>query len=115
MTVPKKLVIGRVRTRTDSVAWDYRNPAQVDLVADKPEYRAGDKARILVKTPISGEALITIERGSRVLRTQRVQLAGNAPTFDVPIQAGDAPRPRHDHPLGQLVNRRFRMSQGTTC
>ncbi|HWP87775.1 MAG TPA: MG2 domain-containing protein, partial [Burkholderiales bacterium] len=76
---------------TDAVAWDYRNPAQVDLVADKPEYRAGDKARILVKTPISGEALITIERGARILRTQRVQLTGNAPTFDVPIEAGDAP------------------------
>jgi uncharacterized protein YfaS (alpha-2-macroglobulin family) len=76
---------------TEAVAWDYRNPAQVDLVADKPEYRAGDKARILVKTPISGEALITIERGSRILRTQRVQLAGNAPTFDIPIEAGDAP------------------------
>jgi uncharacterized protein YfaS (alpha-2-macroglobulin family) len=67
------------------------HPAQVDLVADKLEYRVGDKARILVKTPISGEALITVERGSRILRTQRIQLTGNAPTFDIPIEAGDAP------------------------
>lgn len=75
----------------DAISWDYRNPAQVDLVADKAEYRVGDKARILVKTPISGEARVTVERGSRIFRTQRVKLEGNAPTFEIPIEAGDGP------------------------
>ena len=56
------------------MAWDYRNPAQVDLVADKAEYRPGDTARLLVKTPISGEALVTVERDERVVRTMRVML-----------------------------------------
>ncbi len=75
----------------DPISWDYRNPSQVDLVPDKAEYRIGEKARVLVKTPISGEALVTVERGSRILREQRVRLEGNAPTFDIPIEAGDGP------------------------
>jgi uncharacterized protein YfaS (alpha-2-macroglobulin family) len=76
---------------TEAISWDYRNPAQIDLVPDKAEYRVGATARILVKTPIAGEALVSIERGSRILRQQRVRLEGNAPTFDVPIAAGDGP------------------------
>lgn len=76
---------------SDEVAWDYRNAAQVDLVPDKSEYHAGETARILVKTPISGEALVTIERGKRLLRTQKLLLSGNAPVIEVPIEATDAP------------------------
>ena len=76
---------------TEAISWEYRNPAQVDLAPDKAEYRVGEKARVLVKTPISGEALVTVERGSRILREQRVRLEGNAPTFDIPIEAGDGP------------------------
>lgn len=75
----------------EELAWDYRNPAQIELVADKQEYRPGDTARLLVKTPISGEALVSIERGQKILRTQRVRLEGNAPTIDVPLSAADAP------------------------
>ncbi len=76
---------------SEAISWDYRHPAQIDLVPDKMEYRAGETARILVKTPISGEAFVTIERGSRILRTQRVRLEGNAPSLEIPIEAGDAP------------------------
>jgi uncharacterized protein YfaS (alpha-2-macroglobulin family) len=76
---------------SDEVAWDYRNPAHVDLVADKEEYRPGETARLLVKAPISGEALVTIERGERILRRMRVTLEGNAPEIEVPLDAADAP------------------------
>ncbi|MCX6875618.1 MAG: MG2 domain-containing protein [Verrucomicrobia bacterium] len=75
----------------EPIAWDYRNPAQVELVPDKVEYQPGDTARILVKTPISGEALVTVERESRVLRSQRPRLEGNAPVIEIPIGADDAP------------------------
>jgi uncharacterized protein YfaS (alpha-2-macroglobulin family) len=75
----------------DEIAWDYRNPAQLDLIADKTEYRPGDTARLLVKTPISGEALVTIERDQRVLRTMRVKLEGNAPAIEIPLTKDDAP------------------------
>ncbi len=75
----------------DEVAWDYRNPAQVELVADKEEYRPGDTARLLVKAPISGEALVTIEHGERILRRMRVKLEGNAPEIAIPLDATDTP------------------------
>jgi uncharacterized protein YfaS (alpha-2-macroglobulin family) len=78
-------------TGADEVAWDYRNPAQIDLVADKVEYRPGDTARLLVKTPISGEALVTVERDERILRTMRVKLEGNAPAIEIPLEKSDAP------------------------
>ncbi|HET6407985.1 MAG TPA: MG2 domain-containing protein, partial [Chthoniobacteraceae bacterium] len=75
----------------DEIGWDYRNPAQVDLIADKEEYKAGDTARIMVKAPISGEAWVSIERDRRVLRTMLVKLEGNAPVIEVPLKAEDFP------------------------
>ena len=76
---------------TEAMAWDYRNPAQIDLKADKTEYRAGDTARILLKTPISGDAWVSVERGDSILRSMRVKLEGNAPTIEIPLDAADAP------------------------
>ncbi|MEO7319086.1 MAG: MG2 domain-containing protein, partial [Chthoniobacteraceae bacterium] len=78
-------------TGAAEISWDYRNPAQLDLVTDKTEYRPGDTARILIKTPISGEALVTVERGERILRTMRVKLEGNAPAIEIPLEKTDAP------------------------
>jgi uncharacterized protein YfaS (alpha-2-macroglobulin family) len=75
----------------DAVAeWDYRNEFQIDLVPDKLAYDAGETARILIKTPIAGEALVTLEREG-VLRSFTTKLAGNAPTIEVPLQSADAP------------------------
>lgn len=75
----------------DRVSWAYRNPVQIDLLPGKPSYAAGDVARIAVKTPISGEALLTVERGNRVLRSRTVRVEENAPEVDVPLEPGDAP------------------------
>ena len=71
--------------------WDYRNPAQVDMLPDKAEYQPGDVAKILIKTPIEGEALVTVERGTKILRSFRTKFEGNAPTIDVPLSASDTP------------------------
>lgn len=70
--------------------WDYRNQFQIDLVSDKLAYDSGETAHILVKTPIEGEALVTVER-ENVLRSFVVKLAGNAPGIDVPLLDSDAP------------------------
>lgn len=72
------------------LAWDYRNELQIDLVPDRKSYRVGQTAEILVKTPISGPALITIER-ENVRRSYVTNLTGNAPLLSIPIVAGDAP------------------------
>jgi uncharacterized protein YfaS (alpha-2-macroglobulin family) len=74
----------------DALAWNYRNRFQVELVADKPEYRGGEEAVILVKTPINGPALVTVER-ENVRRYFFTKLEGNAPAVRVPIEEGDAP------------------------
>ena len=74
----------------DQLTWNYRNRFQIELVADKPEYRGGEQAVILVKTPISGPALVTVER-ENVKRYFFTKLEGNAPAIRVPIEEGDAP------------------------
>lgn len=88
---PTSVTYGFSVAGDEPIAWDYRNPAQVELVPDKLEYQPGETARILVKTPISGEARVSIERGSSVLRSQHHRLDGNAPVIEIPIESGDAP------------------------
>ncbi len=86
-----KASIGFSVSGDEPVAWNYRNPAQIDLTPDKSIYRDGDTARILVKTPIAGPALLRVIRGDRVLRSERVALEGNAPLLEIPIAAEFAP------------------------
>ena len=74
----------------EQLTWNYRNRFQIELVADKPEYRGGQEAIILVKTPINGPALVTVER-ENVKRYFFTKLEGNAPAIRVPIEEGDAP------------------------
>ena len=71
-------------------AWDYENEFQMDLVPDKSFYHSGDTANILLKTPISGIALVTVER-EKVLRSFQVTVSGNAPVIKVPLEETDAP------------------------
>ena len=70
--------------------WNYRNPYAVDLVTDKESYEPGQTATIMVKTPIAGDALVTVER-DKVLRSFVTRLNGNAPSVQVPLLETDAP------------------------
>lgn len=74
----------------EPLAWNYRNEVQVELAPDQADYLAGQTARLLVKTPISGTAIVTVER-DRVFRQFTTHLTGNTPVVSVPIQPGDAP------------------------
>ena len=74
----------------DALTWNYRNKSQVELVPDKKEYRPGQEAVILIKTPISGSALVTVER-ENVKRHFVTTLEGNAPSIRIPVEEGDAP------------------------
>lgn len=71
-------------------AWDYRNPYVIDLVADKDTYEPGQTATLLVKTPIAGDALVSVER-DHVMRSFIVPLTGNAPSIQVPLRHDDGP------------------------
>jgi len=70
--------------------WNYRNPYAIDLVTDKESYEPGQTATVLVKTPIAGDALVTVER-DRVLRSFVTRLSGNSPSIQVPVAETDAP------------------------
>lgn len=74
----------------DALTWNYRNKSQIELVTDKKEYRPGEEAVILIKTPISGSALVTVER-ENVKRHFVTTLEGNAPSIRIPVEEGDAP------------------------
>ncbi|MCZ7640685.1 MAG: MG2 domain-containing protein [Verrucomicrobia bacterium] len=71
-------------------AWDYRNPAVLDLVPDRTNYGVGDTAQLLVRAPFSGTAVVTVER-DRVMRSFLTRLNGNAPSVAVPLRVEDAP------------------------
>ena len=65
------------------LGWDYANDFQITLKPDRQTYTPGDTAKILVETPISGTALVTVERDG-VLRSFTTELSGNAPMVSVP-------------------------------
>jgi uncharacterized protein YfaS (alpha-2-macroglobulin family) len=75
---------------TNKGVWDYRNETRVELVPDRKSYRPGDRARILVKTPIGGHALISKERNS-VHQSFYQSIVGNAPAIEFDITTNDAP------------------------
>ncbi|MDQ3928610.1 MAG: MG2 domain-containing protein, partial [Chloroflexota bacterium] len=73
------------------VPWRYENEQQVELVADKEQYKVGDVARILVTSPFTqATGLLTVERG-HLRRYTLVTLQGGAPTIEVPLEEGDLP------------------------
>jgi alpha-2-macroglobulin len=72
------------------VSWSRIRPGRIDLAWDRERYRPGDTARLLVKAPFSGSALLAIE--SDTVRTARViQLEKNTAELEIPVHADYAP------------------------
>lgn len=69
--------------------WQSRDGIQIELTPDRDSYAEGDSARILVKSPLNGTALVTVER-HKVLFQKVVQLAPGG-IVEIPIQKGWAP------------------------
>ena len=67
------------------VAWERRDDDRIELVTDKTNYKPGDVAHVMVKSPYEkAPALISIEREG-VLSQYTAALTGSAPQIDVPI------------------------------
>jgi uncharacterized protein YfaS (alpha-2-macroglobulin family) len=65
--------------------WKDGDKQILELALNKKEYKVGDVARVLVKSPYpEAEALVTVERAG-VYRTDRIKLKGPTPTVVVPI------------------------------
>ncbi len=72
-----------------SDAWYYQG-SDLTVTADKPSYTVGEVAQLLVRSPVTGTALLTLERG-RVRRVRPVELTGSVTTIPVPIDPDFAP------------------------
>ncbi len=72
------------------VAWSREKPGRVELAWDKEKYAAGEVARLQVRAPFPGPALLTVET-DRVREARVVELEKNTAEFEVAVQAGWAP------------------------
>ena len=85
-----KTLITRQVYGTDEYPWAYETGMRIKLVPEKRRYQHGDTARILVLSPIEGEALITIEH-QEVVRKFRKPLTLENPIIEIPLEENDAP------------------------
>lgn len=91
-----KIVIMNPLTKTQSsiffyaTGWGYSpwamsNPTKIELDLDKQSYKIGDLAKVQVKAPFSGKALVTIER-EKIYDTQIVEFKENTGLLTVKIK-----------------------------
>ncbi|MGB9724110.1 MAG: MG2 domain-containing protein [Chloroflexia bacterium] len=62
----------------------------LSISADKSAYAVGETAQLLVRSPVTGTALLTLERG-RVRRMQPVELTGAVTYIALPVEADFVP------------------------
>ncbi|MBL9154818.1 MAG: hypothetical protein JNK37_20220 [Verrucomicrobiales bacterium] len=86
-----------VRTRSllrvagaDEPAWTWHDGVRIDVTPDKEEYRIGETAKLLVRSPVFGRALVTTERGG-VRETRSQAIAEHETVIEVPVGEGSAP------------------------
>ena len=73
-------------TGSDWVVWGSEGANDITLYSDKQVYKTGDKAKILVQSPLpQGSYLITIEREG-IFEEKIVNLKGSANFIEIPIK-----------------------------
>lgn len=72
------------------VPWTLEKPSRVELVADKRAYAPGDTARLLVKAPFAGTALLTVET-DRIHLATVLPMEKNTAEFTFPVTAALGP------------------------
>ncbi len=80
---------------------DMNRPDRVDLTLDKPGYRAGDTARVMVKAPQGGKGFLFVD-GADNLLTLPIDIPARGKEIAVPIDPAWA---RHDLYVSALVIR----------
>lgn len=66
-------------------SFDVDNEGEVDIVLDKENYKPGETAKVLLKTPFSGKVLVTVE-SNNVLDYFYVRAENRSAQFDLPIK-----------------------------
>ena len=68
------------------IPWRQDKGFEVELITDRPDYKVGDTARILVKSPFKeARGLLTVERDG-VVERRVVHIQGSASTLDIPLR-----------------------------
>lgn len=67
----------------DWLSWRADSGARIELTPDRESYQAGDTARIIVKTPLEGTALVTVEREGVISASLRQVSPGGVLEFPV--------------------------------
>ena len=70
--------------------WAWEPNDNMDLQPEKKTVKAGEELNIVVKTPISGTALVTVER-NRIHRRYLMPLSPENPVVKIPFTEEDAP------------------------
>ncbi|MDD5623603.1 MAG: Ig-like domain-containing protein [Candidatus Peribacteraceae bacterium] len=71
------------------INWPHANNDKIDVVADKPTYKVGDTAKLLIKSPYQGKgvkALVTVER-ENILDKKVIDITSNAQPIEIPVTA----------------------------
>lgn len=71
-------------------SWSWHDVIRIDLIPDKTTYAIGDTAKLLARTPVFGNALLSVERGG-VRSTRSMVIDQYETVLEVPIEAGSAP------------------------
>lgn len=70
--------------------WQVNDGWFIDLEPEQRRYQPGETARVMVKTPLTGPALVTVERAG-VRRHFTTELSPEHSMIEVPLEEGDAP------------------------
>ena len=71
-------------------SWSWHDVIRIDLIPDKSTYQIGDTAKLLVRSPVFGNALLTTERGG-VRSSSSLVIDQYETVLEIPIEEGDAP------------------------
>ncbi|MGE5604155.1 MAG: MG2 domain-containing protein [Bacteroidota bacterium] len=65
--------------------WAMENPDKIQLETESQSYRSGEQAKIQIKAPFSGKALVTVER-EKIYEYRIVDLKENSGVVTIPVK-----------------------------
>ena len=74
----------------EAMPWAMERPDRIELQLDKAVYKEGDKAKLLIKSPFKGKALITVTQ-DRVLFATVVNLTDATQQVSIPVETSFSP------------------------
>jgi uncharacterized protein YfaS (alpha-2-macroglobulin family) len=73
----------------EAMTWQQQDGVKLELVLDKDSYKAGETAKVVVKSPLNGTALVTVEQSS--VLWQKLQPLAAGGVVEIPVQEDWSP------------------------